>query len=462
MVYTPHTEEERQRMLDVIGVERLTDLFADIPTEHRYPHLDLPEPMAEPEILRDLHSLADLNLTAERTPTFLGAGAYRHWVPSVVDHVIRRGEFATAYTPYQAEVSQGTLQAIFEYQSMICDLTGMDVANASHYDGATAAAEAVVQAYNVFRGKRRKIVVSPTVHPHYREVIRTYTQGMGLDIIGDDWGPETSLAELVAQVNRETACLIVQSPNFLGQVEALETLREDVAAQDARTLLAVVTNPISLGLFNPPGGYGADIVLGEGQPLGLGLNYGGPYLGFYATRDTYVRQVSGRLVGKTVDVAGKDGFVMTLTTREQHIRRERATSNICTNQGLMALAATVYLSALGKHGLREVAELNYHKAHYAADQIDAVPGFSVDSNRPFFNEFVVRCPSSVYEINHFLLKDSNDGPIIGGYNLGKTYPQLDRAMLVAVTEMNTRSEIDRLAEALRAYADDTETQGGSE
>jgi glycine dehydrogenase subunit 1 len=449
-------------MLETIGVESLIDLFADIPTEHCFPDLDLPEPMSEVEILRELRQLSEINLNAEQTPTFLGAGAYRHWVPSVVDHVIRRGEFATAYTPYQAEVSQGTLQAIFEYQSLICDLTGMDVANASHYDGATAAAEAVVQAYNVFRGKRRRIIVAPTLHPHYREVIRTYTQGMALDIVGDDGEPDTPLSELVEKVNKDTACLILQSPNFLGQVEALDTLKEEIAARDSRALLGVVTNPLSLGLFKPPGEYGADIVLGEGQPLGLGLNYGGPYLGFYATRDQYMRQISGRLVGKTVDVEGNEGFVMTLTTREQHIRRERATSNICTNQGLMALAATVYISALGRHGLREVAELNYHKAHYAAKQIDAVPGFSVESGRPFFNEFVVRCPAPVQAINHFLLNETDGEPIIGGYDLGQTYPSLDRAMLIAVTEMNARAEIDHLIAALERYAEGTNRQGGGE
>lgn len=461
MVYTPHTDKERQRMLETIGVERLTDLFADITAEHRYPDLDLPEAVSEPEILQELRQLSDINLNAAQTPTFLGAGAYRHWVPAVVDHVIRRGEFATAYTPYQAEVSQGTLQAIFEYQSLICDLTAMDVANASHYDGATATAEAVVQAHNVFRGKRRKVILAPTLHPHYRDVIRTYTQGMELKIVGADWQTETPLAKLVEQVDGETACLIVQSPNFLGQIETLENLKASVAARDARTLLTVITNPISLGLFKPPGEYGADIVLGEGQPLGLGLNYGGPYLGFYATRDQYVRQISGRLVGKTVDVEGKEGFVMTLTTREQHIRRERATSNICTNQGLMALAATVYLSALGKHGLREVAELNYHKAHYAADQIDAVPGFSVDRRKPFFNEFVVRCPRPVGEVNHFLLNEISGRPIIGGYDLSQTYPQLDNAMLVAITEMNPRAEIDLLVESLHTYADGIAEQGGS-
>jgi glycine dehydrogenase subunit 1 len=460
MGYTPHTDKERRHILDTIGIERLSDLFADIPTEHRFPNLDLPEAMSELEILRELRSLSNTNLNAEETPTFLGAGAYRHWIPSLVDHVIRRGEFATAYTPYQAEVSQGTLQAIFEYQSLICDLTGMDVANASHYDGATAAAEAVVQAYNLFRGKRRKIVIAPTLHPHYREVIRTYTQGMELTLIGQDWEPDTPISELVNQVDEETACLIIQSPNFLGQIEALDTLKEAIAARDKRTLLTVVTHPLSLGLLKPPGDYGADIVLGEGQPLGLGLNYGGPYLGFYTTREKHVRQISGRVVGKTVDVEGNEGFVMTLTTREQHIRRERATSNICTNQGLMALAATVYLSALGKQGLREVAELNYHKAHYAADQIDTVPGFSVERSRPFFNEFIVRGPMPAREINRYLLEEAPDGPIIGGYDLSQTYPQLDHAMLIAVTEMNTREEIDMLVRALRAMTEDATEQGG--
>lgn len=451
MVYSPHTPEERWRMLKAIGVEHIEDLFVDVPESYRFPNLELPAPLSEMEVMAELQELADQNLNAFRTPTFLGAGAYRHWVPAVVEYVLQRGEFVTAYTPYQPEISQGTLQAIFEYQSLICDLTGMEVANASHYDGATATAEAVIQAYNVFRKKRRKILLAPTVHPQYREVVRTYTQGMGLEIVGDET-LETHLNTLVAQVDSDTACLIVQSPNFLGQIEALEGLKEAIRARDPQTLLVVITNPISLGLLRPPGDYGADIVLGEAQPLGLGLNFGGPYLGFYATRTKYVRQMAGRLIGQTTDVEGKRGFVMTLTTREQHIRRDKATSNICTNQGLMALAATVYLSALGKDGLHKVAKLNYHKAHYAADRINALNGYQVDLSVPFFNEFVVRCPAPVREINSFLLRGGyQDMAILGGYDLSAAYPELDHHMLVAVTEVNSRAEIDLFVNALDAF-----------
>lgn len=450
MVYVPHTDEERRQMLAAIGVKELTELFADIPAQYRYPEIGLPEPASEMEIVQELRDLSAANLNAYEVPMFLGAGAYRHWVPAVVDSIISRGEFATAYTPYQPEVSQGTLQAIFEFQSLICDLTGMEVANASHYDGATAAAEAMIQALNVFRLKRNKVVVAPSVHPIYRQVMRTYAQGMNLDITGDE-EPGASLEQVLALVDKNTACLLIQSPNFFGELEALDGLAERVHQQGDGTLLAVGTNPISLGLFNPPGALGADIVFGEGQPLGLGLNFGGPYLGFYATRDQYVRQLAGRLAGETVDVEGKRAFALTLTTREQHIRREKATSNICTNQGLMMLAATVYLSTLGKQGLRKVAELNYHKAHYAAREIDALEGFSVVSTRPFFNEFVVRCPAPVEEINAFLL-DEYFIEIIGGYDLVWDYPHLENAMLVAVTEMNSREEIDDFVAALAEFS----------
>ncbi|MBN1261805.1 MAG: aminomethyl-transferring glycine dehydrogenase subunit GcvPA [Anaerolineae bacterium] len=446
MVYVPHTDDERRAMLASIGVDRIEDLFSDIPQEHRYPELGLPPAASELEILQELRDLAAANLNAYEVPTFLGAGAYRHWAPSVVDYIISRGEFATAYTPYQPEISQGTLQAIFEYQSMICDLTGMEVSNASHYDGATAAAEAVIQALNVFRMKRRKVVIAPTVHPQYREVVRTYTQGMGLEIVGDD-DLTRSLEEVVALVDKETACLILQSPNFFGEIELLEGLGGLVHEMGNGALLAVATNPISLGLLNPPGAFDVDIVMGEGQPLGLGLNFGGPYLGFYACRKKHLRQIAGRLVGEAHDVEGQRGYALTLTTREQHIRRERATSNICTNQGLMMLAATVYLSVLGKQGLRKIAELNYHKAHYAAQEIDTLDTFSVVNTKPFFNEFVVRCPAPVEEINDFLLSDYPI-EIIGGYDLGRDYPHLQNHMLVAVTEMNSREEIDDFVSAL--------------
>ncbi len=448
MIYIPHTTDERRHMLDTIGVASLAELFSDVPAAHRFPDLDLPTPLTEMEILRELETLSARNVNANTTPTYLGAGAYRHWVPSVVDYVISRGEFATAYTPYQAEVSQGTLQAIFEYQSLICDLTGMEVANASHYDGATATAEAVIQALNVFRNRRTKVLIAPTLHPHYRAVVRTYTQGMDIEVTGDA-DPTTSVTDLVAQVDDNTACVIVQSPNFLGQIETLDGLADAIHERDAKTLLVVATNPISLGLLKPPGAYDADIVLGEGQPLGLGLNFGGPYLGFYATKQTYVRQMAGRLVGKTVDADGATGYVMTLTTREQHIRRDKATSNICSNQGLMALAATVYLSTLGKQGLRRVAELNYHTAHYAAAQIRALDGYAVDTAKPFFNEFVVTCPAPVAEVNARLLSDCG---ILGGYDLGRDYDGWDHKMLVAVTEMAARAEIDAFVTALAGAA----------
>ena len=394
----------------------------------------------------ELDMLAEANATTVDGPCFLGAGAYRHFVPAVVDSFLRRGEFYTAYTPYQPEVSQGTLQAIFEYQTMICNLTGMEVSNASHYDGATATAEAVISAINVHRLKRRKVVMSPLVHPEYRAVVRTYTQGMGLTVTGDD-DPQADLPALVDQVDGETACLIVQTPNFLGQIEDLEGLADAVHAK--KGLLIVVADPISLGLLKPPGAFGADIVVGDGQGLGGGLNFGGPYLGFFATRMKHVRKMAGRLVGQTVDAEGRRGFVLTLSTREQHIRRERATSNICTNQGLMVLAATIYMAALGRCGMRQVAELCYHRAQYAADRIDELAGYTVLRDKPFFKEFVVRCPRPAGEINDRLLEEWG---IIGGYDLGRAYPRLEDHMLLCVTEMNPREEIDTLVEALQEVA----------
>lgn len=444
MPFIPHSEEDRKAMLKAIGVKSVEELFQDVPERVRFPDLNLPPAISEMEARRELEDLAAANLSTVEAPTFLGAGAYRHYVPAVVDAVLRRGEFYTAYTPYQPEVSQGTLQAIFEYQTMICDLTGMEVSNASHYDGATATAEAVITAINVHRLKRRKVVVSPFVHPEYRAVVRTYTQGMGLNIVGDQGDGSHPVTELL---DEETACLIVQYPNFLGQIEDLRPYAE--AAHAVGALFVVVADPIALGLLKPPGEFGADIVVGEGQSMGAGLNFGGPYLGFFATRMEYVRRMAGRLVGQTVDAEGKRGFVLTLSTREQHIRREKATSNICTNQGLVALAAAVYMAALGRHGMRRVAELCYHKAHYAADRIDALKAYSVLRDKPFFKEFVVRCPRPVKEINDYLL---DEWGIIGGYDLGRDYPHLQNHMLVCVTEMNPREEIDLLVEALEECA----------
>jgi len=443
--YVLHTEAERRGMLEAIGVDSVEDLFADVPSEARYPELDLLSPLSEMEVLQELGRVSERNLDLDHHACFLGAGAYNHYVPSIVGHVTGRAEFYTAYTPYQPEISQGTLQSVFEYQSMICDLTGMEVANASHYDGATSVAEAVIMALNVARGKRNKVVVSPFVHPEYRETTRTYTQGMRVAVTGDE-DTQIGVASLLDLLDGDTACLVVQSPNFFGEIEDLAGVAEAVHAAGA--LLIVATNPISLGLFRPPGEYEADIVVGEGQPLGNHVSFGGPYLGFFACRRKHVRKMAGRLVGETVDTEGRRAYVLTLSTREQHIRRERATSNICTNQALCALAASVYLAAMGRQGLARVAELCYHKAHYAAQRIAELPGFSLESSKTFFNEFVIRCPRPVDEINLLLL----DRGIIGGYDLSHAYPHVEGCMLVCVTELNTREQIDDLVEALREVA----------
>jgi glycine dehydrogenase subunit 1 len=446
MSYVPNTDADRAEMLKVIGVGDVADLFRDVPEEVRFPKLDLPAPVSEWEVLRELKELSEYNVDLEHAPCFLGAGAYRHFVPSVVGHVIGRSEFYTAYTPYQPEISQGTLQSIFEYQSMICALTGMDAANASHYDGATALAEAAVMAVNVGRGKRRKVVISAGVHPEYRAVVRTYTQGADLRIAGDEGSP-FDLRPLVELLDSDTACVIVQNPSFVGYLQEPTALRALAkATHDAGALLVICADPISLGLFVPPGDYGADIACGEGQALGGGLSFGGPYLGYFACREQYVHKMAGRIVGQTLDQKGECGFVLTLSAREQHIRRERATSNICSNEALMALAAAVYLTALGKAGLRKVAELCYHKAHYAARRLSALPGYELRGNGTFFHEFPLQCPRAVQETNEYLL---NEWGIIGGYDLGRDYPELADTMLVCVTEVTAQDEIDTLVEALQ-------------
>jgi len=439
-------------MLAAIGVERIEDLFHDVPAAFRFPALELPEPLSEMEILAELQALSEENLDTGHFPCFLGAGAYQHYVPRIVDQIISRSEFYTAYTPYQPEISQGTLQSIFEYQSMICALTGMEVANASHYDGATSTAEAVIMALNAARGKRKRVILSPALHPEYRAVVRTYTHGMGLEFVGDEEphagsGPGVlgRLDDLTALLDKNTACLIVQNPNFFGEIEDVTGLAEKVHAAGA--MLVVVADPVSLGLLKAPGDYGADIVVGEGQALGNGLNYGGPYLGFFACQMKDVRKMAGRVVGQTVDADGKRGFVLTLATREQHIRRERATSNICTNQALCALAMSVHLAALGKTGLRQLAEICYHKAHYAAGRIAGLAGYRVVGTKPFLKEFVVRCPAPVQVINDYLIEEWG---IIGGYDLGQDYASLQNHMLVCVTEVIRREEIDGLVEALGA------------
>jgi glycine cleavage system P protein (glycine dehydrogenase) subunit 1 len=418
------------------------DLFTAVPEKFRFPDLQLPEALSQMETSWELEELSSENLPAGKTAMFLGAGAYNHYIPSVVNHMILRGEFLTAYTPYQPEISQGTLQVIYEYQSMMCALTGMEVANASHYDGATSLAEAVILALNSTSG-RQKILLCPGVHPEYRAVVRTYSQGMGATVTGDENG-EPDVDQLISELDEQTAMVAVQYPNFLGQLMDISKLVQ--AAHSKGVLVCVVTLPVTLGMLKPPGLFGADIVVGEGQGLGIPMSYGGPYLGFFTTRQKYVRKMAGRLVGQTKDARGEDGFVLTLATREQHIRREKATSNICTNQGLMALAATVYLSVMGKSGLRRVAELCYHKAHYAADEIDKVKGYSVDRTAPFFMEFVVHCPRPIDDINHYLMDMYS---IVGGLDLGEFYPARKNQMLVTLTEMNTREEIDALVGALK-------------
>lgn len=447
MSYIPHTDAERQQMLAVIGAQTIEDLFEAVPSSHRFPSLNLPGPMSEMEVVAEMQALAEANEHAGDFATFRGAGAYHHYTPSAVNHILLRGEFYTAYTPYQPEMSQGTLQAIFEYQSMLCQLTGMDAANASHYDGATSLAEAVTVALEVSRRKRSKIVLSGNIHPMYRDVVRTYHQGNQITVHEN----ARTHADLLAQIDDQTAMVAVSYPNYFGQIEDITAIAEKT--HSAGALLVVVANPMALALFKSPGTLGADIVVGEGQPLGIPLSYGGPYLGYFACREEYVRKIAGRIVGETVDADGKRAYVMTLRPREQDIRREKATSNICTNQGLMALAATVYLSLMGKSGLRKAAELSYHKAHYAASQINALPGYSVDLTGTFFNEFVVKCPRPVAEINEALILDG----IIGGVDLGADYPDLKHHMLIAVTEMNRKEEIDALVSVLESVAETRES-----
>jgi glycine dehydrogenase subunit 1 len=451
MTYIPISPKERDAMLETIGVKSLDSLFDVIPAQYRFPNLDLPPALTEMEALQQLSEIANANENVrEDLISFLGAGMYHHYIPSVVDHMLRRGEFYTAYTPYQPEISQGTLQGIFEYQSLMAALTGMDVSNASHYDGATATAEAVSLAFAQFRGKRRKVVVSPTVHPQYRAVIGTYTQGMDLNLAGNDSNADldSDPNELATLVDDSTCLLIVQYPDFFGRVYDYTKLIEAAHAQGA--LVCVVANPTALALFKTPGSMGADIVVGDGQPLGIPMWYGGPSVGFFTTRKQYVHKMAGRLVGETVDNKGQRAYVLTLTAREQHIKRERATSNICTNQGLIALGTAVYLSVMGKKGLRQVAELCYQKAHYAATQLSQIDGMGLCFTEPFFHEFALCVNRPVAEVNAHLLEHG----ILGGYDLGQDYPALKDHMLIAVTEMNSKEDIDLLVEVLSEVSHD--------
>lgn len=448
MSFVPHTPEDRQAMLDSVGVSSVDDLFSVINPDLRYPELKLPPRLSEVEAASVLSRLAARNLSGANASFFLGAGSYYHYVPATVQQITFRGEFYTAYTPYQPEVAQGTLQVIYEFQTMVAAITGMDISNASMYDGATAMAEGAHLAVSLPK-KRNKIVVSGSVHPSYRSVLQTYTRGVPVDIVELPVPTDTHLTAPDAfdeYLDDSTACVVIQYPNFFGRIEDVAAIAEKAHAAGARLLVS--TYPIALGLLKSPGELGADIVSAEGEPLGCGQNFGGPVVGLLACNKELVRQMPGRLAGMTEDLEGKRGFVLALQTREQHIRREKATSNICTNQGLYALAATVYMASLGPGGLRQVAELCYHKAHYLAGRIHSLPGWEVVGSGRYFNEFAVKTPASVATINAHLAQQN----IIGGFDLGSVDPALQNQMLVCATEMNDKASIDAFVQALSHFS----------
>src|SRR5215203_5463559 len=446
MTFNPHTDGDRVAMLDATGVNAVEEFFTPVPQRVRFPELDLPPMLTELEATDHLATFAARNDAPPAEDVYLGGGSYRHFIPAAVGQILARGEFYTAYTPYQPEVAQGTLQVIYEFQSLVAALTGMDVANASMYDGATALAEGALMTVSSPRGKRR-IVVSPTVHPAYRDVLRTYLEGLDLDLVEvplENAGFMTSPDEIARYLTDDLACVVVQYPNFFGGIEEIAAFAD--LAHVRGGALVVSTYPVPLGLLQPPGELGADVVAAEGQALGVPQGYGGPYVGLLASRQSYVRQMPGRLAGMTTDTEGKRGFVLTLQTREQHIRREKATSNICTNQGLMATAATVYMATLGPEGFREAARRSYHNAHYLAQQLSDLPGWDVSLQAPFFHEFVVTGPVSAAEVNAKLLEHG----IIGGLDLSVVDPSLDRHLLLSATETSSRATIDSIIKVLAA------------
>ena len=443
MSYTPHTDGDRARMLEAIGAGSLEDLFSHLPAELRGVRMpDVPGPLAEEEITRHLAALAARNADATGRVCFLGMGAYDHHIPAVVDAMAGRGEFFTAYTPYQPEISQGNLQAIFEYQTMMAALTGMEVANASLYDGATALYEAALMA--VRATDRTRLVVAGDVNPLYRAALATYARNLELEIVSvQASGTRVASDALAAAADERTAAVIVQYPSVFGVVQDLSAAAE--AAHDAGALLIALAYPLALGLIESPGRMGADIVCGEAQSLGIPLQFGGPYLGYLTCRKRHIRLLPGRLVGETVDGEGKRGFVLTLQTREQHIRRAKATSNICTNQALLALRAAIYLTCLGPEGLRETAALSHRMAEYAKSALAAVPGCALAASAPTFNEFALRLGGRDARA---VLEALAARGIAGGVALGEWYPELPDAILVAVTERRTKEEVDAYARAL--------------
>lgn len=444
MRYIPNTDADCRQMLDAIGVRSVADLFADIPAAVRLKRpLRIPPALSEADLAKAMGSLAAKNADVGRYSSFLGAGSYNHFSPAIIGHLISRGEFLTAYTPYQPEISQGTLQATYEYQTLICQLTGMEVSNASMYEGASATAEAILMAHRVTG--RNEVVVARSVHPEYRQVTHTYTQQINLSFQEVPFTPvgTADLKQAKGLLSDKTACLVVQNPNFFGVVEDLTELAAAAHAVGA-LLVVAVPEPVSLGILKPPGECGADIVAGEGQALGVPMSYGGPYLGIFATQEKYIRQMPGRLVGATEDREGRTGYVLTLATREQHIRREKATSNICTSEALIALIATIYMQTLGKNGLREVALQNLRKASYAKEKLARVKGCGLRFSGPTFNEFVVQVKKRPADVLKSLLKKQ----IIGGLELGRFYPELKDCLLVCATEQNSREEIEALAKAM--------------
>ncbi|AZB43556.1 aminomethyl-transferring glycine dehydrogenase subunit GcvPA [Bacillus sp. FJAT-42376] len=439
--YLPMTEQDQKEMLNAIGVETIDDLFEDIPGQVRFNREYKIKPAkSETELLKELSSLAAKNKDLRQNVSFLGAGVYDHYMPVIVDHVISRSEFYTAYTPYQPEISQGELQAIFEFQTMICELTGMDVANSSMYDGGTALAEAAMLAAG--QTKKKKILVSEAVNPESKDVLRTYAKGQYIEVIEVPASKGTTdLAALEKEMGDDVAAVIVQYPNFYGQVEPLKDI-EPIAHQ-GKSMMIVSSNPLALGILTPPGALGADIVVGDAQVFGIPTAFGGPHCGYFAVTNKLMRKVPGRLVGQTVDEDGQRGFVLTLQAREQHIRRDKATSNICSNQALNALAASVAMTALGKKGVKEMALQNLQKANYAKNRFKEA-GLEIAFEGPIFNEFAVKLKKPVKEANAKLIQSG----IIGGYDLGLTNPALNNHMLVAVTELRTKEEIDQLVNEL--------------
>ncbi|MCX7110367.1 MAG: aminomethyl-transferring glycine dehydrogenase subunit GcvPA [Proteobacteria bacterium] len=447
MRYLPLTDADRRLMLERIGVNSVDDLFVDVPAAARLPGPlpALPKHLAEFEVERIIGGLAAKNLSAGACPSFLGAGAYRHHVPASVDQLLLRGEFLTSYTPYQPEVSQGTLQSLFEFQTQVALLTGMEVANASMYDGATACAEAVMMANRITR--RGRALVSGGLHPHYREVIQTMADSTGFAV--QALPPTISPVEEIAEnIDQETACVVVQNPDFFGRLHDFTALAE-ICQSNGALLVVVVSEVVSLGLIKPPGAMGADIVVAEGQGIGNALGFGGPHVGLFACKEKYVRQMPGRLCGQTVDADGRRGYVLTLSTREQHIRREKATSNICTNSGLCALAFTIHLSLLGEEGLTRLAELNHALASNFADRITQVPGCRV-LNESFFNEFTVELPFPAAALVDKMAKV----PILAGVPVSRLYPdnpELENLLLVAVTELNQIQEMETFVQLLKEW-----------